>query len=306
MDWQSAAALAQRFAIPGKADVVSGSGGLVKVVISAPQASGEMYLHGGHVTSWKPKGFDEVLYLSPHSLFQDGRAIRGGVPICFPWFGDKQGDPSAPAHGFVRTKGWQLDGIEVEGQGIAVTMSTGSDDDTRKWWPFDFRLLCRATFGRELKLELTVANTGSSPFTFEEALHAYCAVGDAESAVVVGLDATRYIDKTDNRIEKMQSGELRFTAETDRVYLDTERDLELVDATGKRRINVHKHDSRTTVVWNPWAEKSIALKDLGPGEWKNFACIETSNVDRCAVKLDPGQSHAMAAVISVSSDSVQR
>ncbi len=298
MDFQSAE-LAKRFAIPGKAEIVPGKGGLAKVVISTAEASGEMYLHGGHVTSWKPKDVGEVLYLSPNSLFEDGYAIRGGVPVCFPWFGDKADDPSAPAHGFVRTKEWQLESIELAGGDVVVTMSTQSDDDTRRWWPRDFLLTCRATFGAQLKVELIVTNTDSSAFTFEEALHAYFAVKNAESASVRGLDGTRYIDKTDHRIEKLQSGDVQFSAETDRVYLDTTRELELLDVAGKRQILVSKENSLTTVVWNPWSEKSITLKDLGANQWKSFVCLETSNVAPFALQLEPGESHSMAAVIRV-------
>ncbi len=294
MDSQATAALAQRFGIPGKAEVIAGNGGLPKVAISTPEAAGEMYLHGGHVTSWKPKDADEVLYLSPNSLFEDGHAIRGGIPVCFPWFGDKADDAAAPAHGFVRTKQWQLESIEVAANNVVVSMSTQSDDNTHKWWPFDFHLVCRATFGRELKLELIVTNTGSSVFTFEEALHAYFAVEDAESAVVRGLDATRYIDKTDKRTEKMQVGDVRFSAETDRVYLDTTSELQLSNPSGESSIKVEKQNSRTTVVWNPWSEKSVGLRDLGAGEWKSFICIETTNVSPFAVELDPGSSHTMA------------
>jgi glucose-6-phosphate 1-epimerase len=296
---QATAALAQQFAIPGKAEVVTGNGGLAKVVISTPEGSGEMYLHGGHVTSWKPKDAGEVLYLSPNSLFQDGRAIRGGIPVCFPWFGDKSDDPAAPAHGFVRTKGWQLDAVEQAGNNVVVSMSTQSDESTRKWWPFDFRLVCRATFGDQLKLELIVTNTGSCVFAFEEALHAYFAVKDAESAFVRGLDATRYVDKTDHRIEKIQTGDVRFSAETDRIYLDTTRELQLLDPAGERSIRAEKQNSRTTVVWNPWSEESIALKDLGAGEWKTFVCIETTNVAPFAVELGPGSSHTMTLIASL-------
>ena len=293
----SVAALKERFGIPGVAEILTGNGGLAKVVVSAPEATGEMYLHGAQVTSWISSGRNEALYVSPNSIWQDGRAIRGGVPICFPWFGDKQGDPSAPAHGFVRTKSWELEGIESRGEGIEVTMSTTSDDVTRKWWPFDFRLICRGTFARGLQIDLIVTNSGSSAFWFEEALHAYFAVGDAESALVHGLDATRYIDKTDNRVQKLQSGDIYITAETDRVYLDTTGPVELVDLATSRRIHIWKQSSQTTVVWNPWMEKSIALKDLGPEQWREFVCIETANVAPLALKLEPGQTHTMVVEV---------
>src|ERR1700683_4812131 len=162
-----------RFEIPGVARIVEGNGGLRKVSVTSPQAAGEIYLHGAHVTSWKPTGREEVFFLSSQSRWEEGRAIRGGVPICFPWFGDKVDDPKAPAHGFVRTKAWQLESIEQAGEAVTVSMSTESDESTRKWWPADFRLVHSATFGRDLTLELVVTNTGKTPLRFEEALHSY-------------------------------------------------------------------------------------------------------------------------------------
>ena len=211
----------RRFEIPGIAQVVEGNGGLPKVRITSPEAVGEMYLHGAHVTSWKPAGGEEVLFLSAQSRWENGRAIRGGVPICFPWFGDKADDPKAPAHGFVRTKAWQLESIAQAGEAVTVSMFTESDESTRKWWPADFRLVHRATFGRELRLELVVTNTGKTSLRFEEALHAYYRVGNVEKTRVGGLDAVNYLDKTDSNRKKMQHGEIAIVSETDRVYLNT-------------------------------------------------------------------------------------
>src|SRR5438309_2380654 len=167
------AELDRRFGIPGIAKVVAGNGGLVKVAITPPAATGEMYLHGAHVTSWKPRDAEEVLFVSSQSRWHADRAIRGGVPICFPWFGNKADDPRAPAHGFVRTTAWQLESIVQAGDAVTVSMFTESNDNTKKWWPADFHLLHRATFGSELKLELVVRNTGTTSLRFEEALHSY-------------------------------------------------------------------------------------------------------------------------------------
>ena len=289
--------LDQRFGIAGAAKIVPGNGGLAKVAVSTPECTGEIYLHGAHVTSWIPTGTCEVLYVSPGSLWQDGRAIRGGVPVSFPWFADRAGDPAAPAHGFVRTKAWQIESIQKSGNNVIVSMFTESGDDTRKWWPSDFRLVLRATFGATLKIELTVSNSGASSFSFEEALHAYFLVGNAETAILRGLDATDYIDKTDDCTPKYQSGDLRLTAATDSVYLDTQQEIALCDPALNRRVTVQKGNSLTTVVWNPWAEKSASMPDLGPGQWKHFLCIETSNVEPYAVDLGPARQHTLTAVI---------
>jgi len=289
------ARLDREFGIPAIATVSAGRGGLPRVLISSPRATGEMYLHGGHVTSWTPTGSRDALYCSPNAVWHDGLAIRGGVPVCFPWFGNNAANPAAPAHGFVRTKAWSLGSIASVGGDVSVSLFTDSTDDTRKWWPFDFHLVCRATFGTQLQLELIVTNTGSAPFSFEEALHAYFAVGDAEAISVRGLDGVRYLDKVDHFTEKTQFGEILISSETDRVYLNTQHDLELLDPALGRRITLRKQNSATTVVWNPWAAKSAAMSDLGPGQWKHFLCLETANIGASAVRLGPGKSHTMAA-----------
>jgi glucose-6-phosphate 1-epimerase len=293
------AELDRRFGIPGIAEVAEGKGGLPFVKVTTPVATGEMYLHGGHVTSWKPAGQQDALFVSPHSLWADGHAIRGGVPICFPWFGDKANAPHAPAHGFVRTKSWQLQAIEAEGKAVTVSMFTESDETTKKWWPADFRLVHRATFGPELALELVVTNPGSTSLRFEEAMHAYHKVGEVTQARVSGLDGVSYLDKTDSYREKTQRGDVVIESETDRVYLNTQHALDLQDSVLHRRIQVTKVNSLTTVVWNPWSKKAGDLSDLGVDQWKQMLCIETSNVGDFAVELAAGQQHIMKAVVAL-------
>ncbi|MGA9564406.1 MAG: D-hexose-6-phosphate mutarotase [Candidatus Korobacteraceae bacterium] len=291
--------LNRRFGIPGIAEVAAGNGGLPKIAITSRVATGEIYLHGAHVTAWRPVGAEEVFFVSSQSRWENGKAIRGGIPICFPWFGDKADDPKAPAHGFVRTKSWQLDSIVGTGSTVAVTMSTASDVSTKPWWPADFLLKFCAIFGSELVLELTVTNTGSSSVRFEEALHSYHNVGDVRTARINGLDSVHYLDKTDEYREKVQTGDVTITAETDRVYLDTQSKVELLDPVLQRRTNVQKENSLTTVIWNPWEKKANSMSDLGEGEWTRMLCVETSNVLGYAVEVAPGQQHVMRAVLSV-------
>ena len=288
-----------RFGITGLAEVVAGNGGLPKVSITSSVATGEMYLHGAQVTSWRPAGAEEVLFLSSHSLWEDGRAIRGGIPICFPWFRGKSDDPSAPAHGFVRTKAWQLDSIVRDADAISVSMSTESGPDTKRWWPADFRLVHRATFGSELKLELELTNLSTTAVRFQEALHAYHRVGDARTARLHGLNKVRYLDNTDSNCEKIQDGDVILTSETDRAYLTSQPEVVLEDPTLRRRIHITKENSRTTVVWNPWIQGAQALPDLGNDEWTQMFCVEASNVLDCAVELGPGEQHRLAATIRV-------
>ena len=170
--------LDRHFRIPGLARISNGNGGLPKLQITGSHSEGEMYLHGAQVTSWKPAGYDEVLFLSTSSAWQEGQAIRGGIPICFPWFRTKADDPKAPAHGFVRTKSWHLESIIEDKSGVCVSMSTESDEQTRRWWPAEFHLVYRVVFGSELLLELACTNTGQTALRFEEALHTYNRVAD--------------------------------------------------------------------------------------------------------------------------------
>jgi glucose-6-phosphate 1-epimerase len=289
----------RRFEIPRVAEIAEGNGGLAKVRVSSATAAGEIYLLGAQVTSWKPAGRQEMFFVSSQSRWEEGHAIRGGVPICFPWFGAKVDDPRAPAHGFVRTKAWQLESIARARDAVTVAMFTESGEDTRKWWPAKFRVIYRVTFDSELSIELEVINTGESSLRFEEALHAYHRVGDVERVRVRGLDGVCYFDKTDSNRKKTQQGEIAVVSETDRVYLNTGGAVELDDPLFKRRTRITKGNSRTTVVWNPWAEKAHSLPDFADDEGKQMICIESGNVSENAVALEPGQRHAMKAVITV-------
>lgn len=293
------AELDRRFTVPGIATVREGNGGLPRVEIAGLLAEGEMYLHGAHVTSWKPAGHDELLFLSTKSLWEEGRAIRGGIPICFPWFRAKVDDPRAPAHGVVRTTMWQLESIRQEEGQVVVSMWTESNEQTRRWWPGEFRLVHRVRFGSELSLELVSTNTGSTSLRFEEALHTYHRVGDVGQVRLEGLDKVRFLDNTDLNQEKTQRGEVEIAAPTDNAYLDTESEIDLLDPALRRRIRLRKSNSRTTVVWNPWREGAASFKDLGKNEWKQFLCVEASNILGAAIDLAPGEEHKMTAVLSL-------
>ena len=292
--------LDRRFGIPDIARIVAGNGGLTKVQVTSPAAQGEMYLHGAHVTSWKPAGEEEVLFVSSQSQWNDSRPIRGGVPVCFPWFSNKADDPNAPLHGFARTTAWQLESIVQTGDAVTVSMFIESDDATKKWWPTDFRVIHRATFGPELILEIEVVNTGTTSLRFEEALHTYFRLGNIETALLKGLTGVDYIDKTDEKRKKTQNGPIAIVSETDRVYLNTDAVVELEDPALGRRITIAKVNSMTTVVWNPWIQKAKAMPDFGDAEWVHMICIETCNVADSAVELKPKQNHQMQAIVHVS------
>jgi glucose-6-phosphate 1-epimerase len=293
------AELDRRMGIPGVARVSEGNAGLARVQITSAFGEGEMYQHGAHVTSWKPVGNDEVLFISTKSRWEEGQAIRGGIPICFPWFRGKLDDPHAPAHGFVRTKMWQLESIIENESGVHVTMFTQSDEHTRKWWPGEFRLVHRATFGAELRLELVCMNTGTTPFRFEEALHTYNRIANIQDARLQGLDSVSYLDNTESNKEKTQRGDAIIASTTDSAYCNTQNEVDLLDPNKQRRIRLRKEHSLSTVVWNPWSEGAARLQDLGDGEWRQFLCVEASNILDAAINLAPGQEHRMAALLTV-------
>jgi glucose-6-phosphate 1-epimerase len=290
--------LNRRFAVSGVASVTAGNNGLPRVCANIPAATAEIYLHGAQLTSWRPAGAEEVIFLSKHAQWEQGRAIRGGIPVCFPWFRNKADDPKAPAHGFVRTKAWQLDSVESKGDTVVVSLSTASDAATRARWPHDFRLTHRLTIGEELTQELEVSNTGNTPLRFEEALHTYYRVGGAEAVRVIGLDGVAYLDNTDGNRRKQQQGDIVFTGQADSAYLDTTGAVEIFDPLLHRRIRLAKQDSRTTVVWNPWSTGAQSMADLGD-EWRKMVCVEASNIRDFAVDLTPGERHTMRTIIHV-------
>ena len=253
---------------------------LESVIISTPEAEGEIFLQGAHVARWQPRGERPVLFLSSKSAFDPGKAIRGGVPVIFPWFGPWFGPRSdgkpGPAHGLARTALWEHDGgafrLKVE----------------------QFQLRFEVKMGAALEMSLEVTNEGPDEARFEEALHTYLAVGDVRQASVTGLEGVEYLDKTDEFKRKLQSAEpLRLTKATDSVYLNTTSTCEVTDPVWNRRIVVEKTGSASTVVWNPWT----GMADLGPDEWQGMICVETANVGENAVLLAAGATHTMSATI---------
>jgi glucose-6-phosphate 1-epimerase len=279
--------------------VSEGNGGLARVAIANSRVQGELYLHGAQVTSWRPSGHGEVLFLSTKSRWHEGQAIRGGIPVCFPWFRAKADDPHAPAHGFARTRTWQLQSIVQNDTGITVTMSLDSDEQSRQLLPADSRLLYRATFGSELTLEHECTNTGTMPLRFEEALHTYNRVSEVACVRLQGLGGACFLDNTDSNREKTQLSDMLITSPTDNAYLRTQSAVDLIDRKLGRRIRLRKANSNTTVIWNPWREAGEALGDLGDGEWQRFLCVEASNIMNSAVALAPRQEHKMTAALSV-------
>jgi len=292
--------LNRRFGIPGAAQIVPGKGGLPVVRITGPAAHADVSLYGAQVLSWRPAGAEEVIFLSGRSHWEPGVPIRGGIPVCFPWFGNKVDDPKAPKHGFVRTREWRLDSLRPDDDGsVTLVCLTSSDDSTRAWWPHDFLLAYRIRIAQTLRLELSMVNRGSSPIRFEEALHTYFRVGRIQDAFVSGLDGIAFLDKTEGFREKRQSGDVLIAGQTDNAYMDTEGPVEVVDGSLHRRLRTEKLHSSSTVVWNPWRNGAATLSDFGAEEWEHMLCVEAGNVLRGAATLAPGEEHTLRATISV-------
>jgi len=295
--------LQEKLGASGLVKAGTGNGSLSKLTINTNLAAAEIYLHGAHITHFHPRGAAPVLFMSKASNFQAGKAIRGGVPVIFPWFGARAGHPQDPPHGFARLREWQLESCELSADGsIRIFLRMSDDNETRQQWPFAFGLRLIVIVSEALDLTLEVRNGSLETIQFEEALHTYLNVGDARRITVEGLDGIVYIDKADGGVRKTQAGGgVTPVGETDRLYLHTRGATVLRDPVLGRSITVDKEGSAATVLWNPWIAKARALPDFGEDEWPQMMCVETANAADCAVRLAPGCTHRMRARISISS-----
>lgn len=287
-----AAETARQFDISSALQFGETAGGLIRAAISTPLAEAELYLHGAHVTGWIPRGHRPVLFLSPRSVFAPGKPIRGGVPICFPWFGPRAEGKTGPIHGYARIREWTVESTHLHDDGRVEIVLILTQDE--------FHLRYRVTVGAALELELEVRNISPAPVIFEEALHTYFAVGDIHQASVSGLAGTTYIDKAGG-FQRRQLGDapLSIAKETDQVHLATTAACVIDDPAWNRKISIQKSGSQTTVVWNPWIEKTATIADMVPHDWQGMLCVETANAMEAAVHLAPGASHIMSAAIRV-------
>jgi D-hexose-6-phosphate mutarotase len=290
--------------LPKSVRLDTGEGGLPVLRVAGPEATADIYLHGAHVTAWAPRGAQPVLWTSPRSRYTADAAIRGGVPICFPWFGAHPADPAAPSHGFARLLDWELADAADEGDDVVVTLLLRDSATTRSSpWPHAFTARYTVRVGRRLTLGLTVVNEaeeGADPFTFEAALHTYLAVADVRQCSVHGLEGVPFLDR--NGGPDPQPGQeqaVTFPGEVDRVYLRTPATTTVHEPADGRRVEVTAEGSDATVVWSPGAEKAAAMVDVGADAWTGFVCVETCNVRASAVRLGPGERHTMTATYAV-------
>jgi glucose-6-phosphate 1-epimerase len=271
-----------RTTLPSSVRAEAGPGHLPRLAVRTATAEADVYFQGAQVTAWRPASSPEpVLWLSAQSRFEPGQAIRGGVPICFPWFSKHPTDRSASPHGFARRRDWTLELARHGADGSVVLEMELAGDAIEPPWPHRFRARHRITIGAALRLEFEVLNAGPDAFTFEEALHAYFDVGDIREVTLSGPDPEP----------------LRFAGLTNRIYPGTSDACVIHDPVRRRDIVIGKSGSNSTVVWNPWAERASEISDMGNDEWIGMVCVEPANVGADARMLGPGESHTMTVVI---------
>lgn len=263
---------------------------------------------GAQVLSYQRLGEPPLLWLSDQALFNRGKSVRAGVPVCWPWFGNLQRNPEAvrkqfngseaPAHGLVRGRDWQLLGIDSSGDAVQLSFTLPETQGDLPGWPHQVELALTIRMGEDLSLDLTSRNLGNDPVALSQALHSYFAVSDVRSVSLEGVKGLDYIETLADWEQRTQQTDLTFSGETDRIYLDTPAELTIVDAAWNRRVRVTTRGSRSAVIWNPWTERAAQLPDMADDGWQRMLCIETANVWGDVVELAPGASHTLGLTLS--------
>lgn len=291
---QTVESLRERFRDP-RLHFQDDAGGLVSFHARTDCGELKVFLQGAHVSHWQPAGQKPVLWMSQSSVFAPGEPIRGGVPICFPWFGPHPSDTKLPPHGPARRATWRLDHAAIEPDGSVEAELSAEIDG------FALTFFVRAC--HELQMRLRIQNLTGETRTAEAALHTYLAVGDIRETLVTGLSGRRYVDKVrGGQTFEQERGPIGFEGEIDRVYTDTIQAVIVHDPVFNRRLVIDKDNSRSTVVWNPWIEKARRMPDFGDDEWPGMLCIETANVGSNRITLGAGEKTAMEACIRVEAD----
>ena len=293
-----------RFAIPFKLRFKTVGEGLVVADITNAHATASICMQGGQLLSWQPTASAEpVIWLSSAATFAPKASIRGGVPVCWPWFGAHIEESSFPAHGFARTQPWQIKSTRSLDDGSTeISLTLPITSAMQAMWPHQAQLDLLLNVGNTLKIALITRNLGDSDFTITEALHTYFSVSDVSQVHVDGLNGIHFHDKAAGWIEGDQVGAIGFAAEVDRVYVNTPERCTIVDPGFKRRIHINKIGSQSTVVWSPWAARAAQMGDLGTDDasgWKRFVCVESANARENAVSVPAGKAHTLAVEYQV-------
>jgi D-hexose-6-phosphate mutarotase len=285
-----------QFGIPGQLSFREDASGLIVAEIDNAQGSASLCLQGAHLMTWQPKSQSvPVVWLSRDAKLAAGKSIRGGAPVCWPWFGAHASESSFPGHGFARTVPWSVIESGTEPCGATrLTLRLVVSEKTRAQWLHDCTLDLTVIVGETLRMEMTTENTGAEAFVIGEALHTYFQIGDIGAVRVTGLEGCDYWDKVGGSTLRKQEGAIAFSSETDRVYIDTAAECVIEDDKLKRRIHVAKSGSLSTVVWTPWTEKAGKMGDMGqPDGWREMVCVESVNAIENVVTVAAGTTHTM-------------
>jgi glucose-6-phosphate 1-epimerase len=273
-------------------------GDLPIVTLTNQYATAAVSLYGAQVLSYIPKGEPDVLWMSNKSLFQEGKAIRGGIPICFPWFGPNPSDSKKPQHGFARLSSWAVKTATITAEGtISITLQLKDSAATKALWAFSFTAEIIVTIDTKLTLTLRCTNDDDKPFDYSDALHSYFNVSDIDNITIEGLkNATYFPAGIDTGIEQHEEL-LAITKEENRRYLNHTQTCIVADKGYKRKIIVGKSGSKTTVVWNPGADTTKTMSDMSPDGYKTFICVEAANAFNDLIKLSPGEQFNLTTII---------
>ena len=277
--------------------------GFTYIEINNAKAHATISTYSGQVLSYRPKSQkDDLLFVSEKAYYEDGKAIKGGIPVCWPWFGADPDDLGRPAHGFVRNRQWEVTGSESLANGATkVVLAMVDSDQTREIWPHPFKLSIEITVGDSLRVALVTHNSGDESIIISQALHTYFYVGDISKVQVLGLDGIDYLDKVDEFAEKTQSGPVTINGEVDRIYKGVTGELVIDDASLGRRIRITSRGCSTAVVWNPWSEIAASMGDLDDDDYKKMICVETANAGPETVEIAAGSEYRLEAEYTIES-----
>ena len=286
--------LNQQHAIDGHLEIVEGPGGLPQIKINSSGAEALVSLYGAQVLSYKPReAAQDLLFTSEAAYYQPGKAIKGGIPLCWPWFGYDPLQQGRPAHGFARTRMWKINTGELLADGdVRLVLGMQVKEDPALW-PHTAEVLLEITVGSRLDISLVTKNPGADTLSLTKALHSYFLVGDINQVEVSGLEDRWYLDKADAWKKKQQSGAIQFDAEVDRVYLDVLPELLIQDHEFQRRIRIRSRGNKTAVVWNPWKDIAKQMADLQDADYLRFVCVETTNAADDLVEIAPGGAYRL-------------
>lgn len=290
-----------KYALPGQLEFVKGTGDLPLARITNSYAKADISLYGAQVLSFIPKGQKDILWMSPQCIYELGKPMRGGIPVCFPWFGSYAGDSLKPAHGFARLLTWDVTETSALKNGATrLILGLKNNAATMAIWPFSFSARMIFEIGEKLDVTLCCTNTGSDVFSFSEALHSYFSISDITQTGIMGLkDCDYYAGFSMDATIRQQEDVLKIAKEENRRYINHTGDCTLTDPAWNRSIQVAKKGSNVTVVWNPWIETAKTMPDIPVTGYRNFICIEAVNAYDATVTLKPGESHCISAILGV-------